>query len=143
MKINQKAAVVQAKEIVINAKAEKVWEILSDIDNWETWNHKIKHARVIGDSKAGSSFIWTTNGTKIKSKIHTYLPNEKLGWTGNTLGARAIHNWLFTPTGNGTKVCVEESMEGWIIDLMKNKMNKKLAEDMVYWLEQLKKECEK
>jgi hypothetical protein len=34
-------------------------------------------------------------------------------------------------------------MEGWIISLMKKKMNEKLQDDMLYWLEQLKQECEK
>lgn len=34
-------------------------------------------------------------------------------------------------------------MEGWIINLMKKKMNEKLADDMVFWLGQLKEECEK
>lgn len=46
-------------------------------------------------------------------------------------------------TPNGMKVRVEESMEGWLIKLMKKKMNEKLAEDMLYWLEQLKNESEK
>lgn len=34
-------------------------------------------------------------------------------------------------------------MEGWIIALMKKKMNEKLADEMNFWLEKLKEESER
>ena len=143
MTINQEAPVVQTNEIVINAKPEKVWQILTNIQNWDKWNERIKKPKVQDNLQVGSSFTWKTNGSNIKSKIHSFTSNRILGWQGKAFGASAIHNWYLEPTEYGTKVRVEESMEGWVINLMKKKMNEKLAEDMLYWLEQLKKECEK
>lgn len=143
MTINQEAPVVQTKEIVINATPEKVWKVLTNIQNWDKWNKRIKSPKIQGDLEVGSSFTWKANGSKIKSKIHSFTPNRILGWQGKAFGASAIHNWYLEPTENGTKIRVEESMEGWIINLMKKKMNEKLADDMVYWLEQLKIECKK
>lgn len=142
MTINQEAPVVQAKEIIINASPEKVWQTLINIQSWAEWNKRIKKTNLQDKIEVGSSFTWKTNGSKIKSKIHSFKPYKILGWQGKAFGASAIHNWYLEPTENGTKVSVEESMEGWIINLMKKKMNEKLADDMVYWLEQLKKECE-
>ena len=143
MTINQEAPVVQTNEIVINAKPEKVWQVLTNIESWDKWNERIKKPKLQGQLDVGISFTWKTNGSKIKSKVHSLEPNEILGWQGKAIGASAIHNWYLEPTGNGTKVRVEESMEGWVINLMKKKMNEKLAEDMLYWLEHLKNECEK
>lgn len=143
MTINQDAPVVQTNEIVINATSEKVWQILTNIQNWDKWNERIKKPKLLSNLQDGSSFTWKTNGSKIRSKIHSFSTNKILGWRGKTFGASAIHNWYLEPTENGTKVKVEESMEGWIINLMKKKMNERLAEDMLYWLEQLKQECEK
>jgi len=143
MTINKEAPVVQTKEIVIYTTPEKVWQILTNIENWDEWNERIKKPKLQGTLQVGSIFTWKTNGSKIKSKIHSFTPSETLGWQGKAFGASAIHNWYFEPTENGTKVTVEESMEGWIINLMKKKMNEKLADDMIYWLEQLKIECEK
>jgi len=143
MTINQEAPVVQTKEIIINATPEKVWKVLTNIQSWEKWNERIEKPKLKGNLEVGSSFIWKTNGSKIKSKIHTFTPEEMLGWQGKAFGARAIHNWYLKLTENGTKVRVEESMEGWIISLMKKKMNDILEDDMLYWLEQLKQECEK
>lgn len=143
MKINQESPVVQRMEISINATPEKVWQILINIPEWDTWNERIKKPQLQGDLKVGSSFTWKTNGSSIKSKIHSFEPGKILGWEGVAFGARAIHNWYIEPTKNGAVVRVEESMDGWIIHLMKKKINAKLAEDMMYWLEQLKEECEK
>ncbi|AWW32815.1 polyketide cyclase/dehydrase [Echinicola strongylocentroti] len=143
MTINKEAPVVQIKEIIINATPEKVWQILTNIGSWNEWNERIKQPTLQGDLEVGSSFTWKTNGSKIKSRIHSFSPNKTLGWKGKAFGASAIHNWYLEPTENGTKVSVEESMEGWIINLMKKKMNEKLADDIIYWLEQLKKESEK
>lgn len=143
MTINQVAPVVQKNEIIINAAPEKVWQVLTNIENWDEWNERIKEPKLQGNLQVGRIFTWKTNGSKIKSKIHSFTHNETLGWQGKAFGASAIHNWYLEPTENGTKVRVEESMEGWIISLMKKKMNEKLADDILYWLKQLKQECEK
>jgi uncharacterized protein YndB with AHSA1/START domain len=143
MTINQEAPVVQTKEIIINSTPQKVWQVLTNIQSWDEWNERINKPKLHGKLDVGSSFTWKTNGSKIKSKIHSFTPNKTLGWQGKAFGASAIHNWYLSPTENGTKVRVEESMEGWIIKLIKKKMKEKLADDMVYWLEQLKIECEK
>jgi hypothetical protein len=143
MTINQEAPVVQKKDIIINATPEKVWHILTNVQSWGEWNKRIEQPKSQGKLRKGSIFTWKTNGNKIKSKIHTYTPNKTLGWQGKAFGASAIHNWYLVPTENRTIVRAEESMEGWIINLMKKRMNKKLAEDMKYWLEQLKIESEK
>ena len=41
--INQKAPVVSKQSIQINSNAEKVWSVLSDINNWQTWQKDISH----------------------------------------------------------------------------------------------------
>jgi len=69
--------------------------------------------------------------------------HKTLGWTGKTFGARAIHIWHFEKVEGGTKITVEESMKGWLISLMKKKVNIILEKDMMFWLEQLKIESEK
>ena len=143
MTINQEAPVVQKNEILINAEHEKVWQVLTNIESWDEWNKRIKKPKLQSHLGVGSNITWETNGSKIKAKIHSFTPNVVLGWQGKAFGASAIHNWYLEPTENGTKVIVEESMQGWVINLMKKKMNEKLAEDMLYWLEQLKQKCEK
>ncbi|MCV4785426.1 hypothetical protein OFM36_38950, partial [Escherichia coli] len=67
----------------------------------------------IEDIKEGTTFKWKANGILFKSKIHTSKPNAEFGWTGTTIGAKAIHNWTFlNKDDNTTIVIVEESLQG-------------------------------
>lgn len=142
MQVNQNAPVVQSKELFIQANPEKVWAVLSNINQWTAWNHKISKATLEGALQVGAKFHWTINGAAIRSTVHTLEPYRVLGWSGVTFGATAIHNWYLEPRDGGTLVKVEESMEGWLIRLFSKKMNRDLAADMVYWLEVLKRESE-
>ena len=143
MIINKKAPVIQQDSIFINADAIRVWSVLASIVYWPDWNDKIHSIYMEGSARVGATFQWRTNGSNIKSTIHTCHINKALGWSGRAFGVKAIHNWYLQPAEYGTKVFVEESMEGWLVSLFKNKLSRILAKDMNYWLAQLKIECEK
>ncbi len=143
MQINQNAPVRQSNQILIQASPEKVWSVLTGINNWVNWNEKITRAQLEGAPVAGAKFSWKVNGANIRSTLHTVNPNNTFGWSGTTFGGSAIHNWYLESKNGATLVKVEESMEGWLVGLFKNKMNKDLQRDMLYWLEALKQESEK
>lgn len=121
MEINQNAAVIQSKEIHINASPDKVWEVLVDINNWENWNEDISKSKINGSPKEKSKFVWKINGAAIKSEIHTVNPEDQFGWTGETFGLSTINNWYLLSNKNGTIVKVEESLEGLLAHLFTNK----------------------
>lgn len=143
LQINESAPVLQKNEILINAEPEEIWEVLTDIRRWPHWNTKISNIHVPRELVPNSNFTWKTNGNTIRSEVHTMIRNQSFGWKGRTFGARAVHNWYLESTGRGTIVRVEESMNGWLIVLMKKKMNSILKDDMAYWLKKLKEESEK
>lgn len=142
IKINSQAAVVQSQEIIINSNPDLVWEILTGVEDWPSWNEKVTKTSIKEELQVGSVFSWKSGGVNIHSKLHSYKDQQIMGWTGHTIGAKAVHNWHLIPTENGTKVIVEESMDGWLVELLKKSMNKKLEADMIFWLSRLKSECE-
>lgn len=141
--INSNASVKCSRTITINANSEKVWAIMTNIDNWATWQTDISKAKLNGELKPGTTFDWKTGGIKIHSTLHTVVPYKNFGWTGKTFGMFAIHNWTLTESNGQTKVSVEESMEGFFAKLLKKSFNKNLEKGMQNWLDLLKKECEK
>ena len=143
MTTNENAPVILKKQILINQKSDKVWKVLTDINQWKNWNSKITVSKIQSPLSLGNLFNWKVNGTNIQSKIILLESNKSFGWTGKTFGAKAIHLWYLEETEKGTLVKVEESMEGFIIYLFKKRMNKVLEQDMTFWLECLKDECEK
>lgn len=141
MQADQKAPVFQTGNIFIQAGPEVVWAVLTDIDNWPSWNPKISFASLERQIGAGARFKWKINGASIASTLHTVEPNRTFGWTGVTFGGSAIHNWILENENGGTRVRVEESMDGWLVRLFKGKMNRDLAADIDFWLTRLKDAC--
>ena len=141
--INLNAPVKCSKSITVNASAEKVWNIMTNIDHWASWQKEISNPKLNGTLKSKSSFVWKTGGAKIQSTLHTVEPFKHFGWTGKTFGMFAIHNWTLTEEQGQTKVSVDESMEGLLAKLFKNTFNKNLEKGMQNWLDMLKNECER
>ncbi len=119
MNIDTNAPVFARKEIIIHAPVEKVWQIQTDIENWNKWQPDITSAKLEGALAAGTILRWKAKGLNIVSTLHTVKPHQQIGWTGISLGMSAIHNWMFEARGEATLVITEESLSGWLTRLMK------------------------
>lgn len=141
--INNNAPAKCSKTIAINSDIKKVWHVLTDISNWTAWNTEVSNVKLNGKLQPKTTFDWKTGGTKIHSTLHTVEPFKSFGWTGKAMGTYAIHNWTLTETNGQTTVFVEESMEGFLVKLLKKMFNKNLENGMRKWLNLLKNTCEK
>lgn len=141
--INKEAPVKTYQEITINAPAQKVYQIMSDIDHWTDWHSDVKDTKLNGPFEKGSTFDWKSGGLTIHSTLHTVQAGRKIGWTGKAFGAFAIHNWSFIEHNGKTTVKVEESMEGWLVFLMRSTFQKGLENSLQIWLKNLKIRAEK
>jgi hypothetical protein len=141
--INNDAPVKCSKVITINASSDKVWSVLTSIDNWTKWQKEISWSRLNGELKQNTTFDWKSGSVKIHSTLHTVEVFKNIGWTGNALGTFVIHNWTLTEDSGQIKVSVDESMEGFLASMFKKKFNKNLEKVLKTWLDLLKQECEK
>ena len=139
VEVNQKAPAYSESQILIHAPIENVYQLLSTINAWPNWQSQVTDASIKGEIKEGATFHWKAGGFRIHSKIHTAETPEKLGWTGNMLWIKAIHNWSLSPEGKSTRVKVQESMEGFLARFMQ----KTLTDGMQKNLYELKLEAEK
>jgi len=128
---------------VINAPIEKVWTIFTDVNNWDTWQKEIVDPKINSVFKAGTTFNWKSNGLTITSTIQTVEVNKMVGWSGPAFGAFAIHTWYFSEQNGKTVIRVEESMEGWLVKILRGRFQSTLDTSIVNWLNYLKIESEK
>jgi hypothetical protein len=140
--INNNAPVTCSKTISIKASPEKVWDILTNINQWAHWQTDITNPKLFGALQAATNFDWKSGGVIIHSTLETVDPLQHLGWTGKSLGIFAIHNWSLVKTNEQTRVSVNESMEGLLATLFKKTFNKNLDKSLQNWLALLKKACE-
>jgi len=140
---NTEAPVQSVKSIIVHASAKKTWTIMSEVNQWETWESDNKSPVLKGAFKSGNSFTWKSNGLTILSTIKVAEPYSQIAWSGPAFGCFAIHTWTFTPLPNGnTRVDVRESMEGWLVSLMTHKFQTGLDASLNKWLSSLKSRAE-
>jgi uncharacterized protein YndB with AHSA1/START domain len=140
--INSNAPVKCSKSILIHTEPQKVWSVLTNINQWSAWQTDISSPQQHGDLREGTTFDWKTGGVWIHSTLHTVEPYQFFGWTGKTLGVFAVHNWILSEKNGSTFVEVQESMEGFLTHLFRRNFQKNLENGMQKWLDLLKKASE-
>lgn len=129
--------------VTIAAPPERVWNVLTRIDAWPQWFGAISDVQCNGAVQPGTAFKWKVSGAAISSVFHTVKQHERLGWQGKSMGATAIHNWKIEPLGKDSVVYMEESMDGFLVKLLRKMMNRNVKTGGENWLQALKAECEK
>lgn len=139
IKVNKSAKAYVEEEILIDAPVDKVYSIVSDINNWPVWQSNVQYASISGKPEAHKEFRWKAGGVKIKSQLHTVSLYSEFGWTGRMLWISAVHNWSFKEHDVKCLVTVEESLQGFLSGAMK----KMLKAGMIQSLRELKIEAER
>ena len=138
MKINHQAPIITKREIIIQASPTVVWTVHTAINEWSQWHPSIDMSKLEGPIAVGSIFQWKSGGLNITSTIQVVEPHQRIGWIGKTLGARSRHIWILQPHDNGTILKTEESMDGWLISILKLVSPKFLEKSLDTWLQSLK-----
>jgi hypothetical protein len=141
-RIDTKAPVTTHKNILIHAPVQTVWRVLTNVNAWPMWQSEIPHASLYGGLQPGSIIDWKNSGLAVRSVLQTVEPPESLVWTGTALGSSAIHVWKLEPIDNHTLVSVEESMDGWLVKLVRRFVQRGLDRGTDHWLRALKRQAE-
>jgi uncharacterized protein YndB with AHSA1/START domain len=136
------APVVGESETEIDASPEAVWEVLTGIERWPTWNPDVKSASMQGSVAEGSEFRWKAGPGTIKSTIQRVEPPKLIAWTGTTFGIKAFHVYVLEPRGEKTLVRTTESYDGLVARLFRRQLAKTLDRALVDGLQHLKAELE-
>jgi uncharacterized protein YndB with AHSA1/START domain len=136
------AASAQA-QIEIAAPPERVWELLSNIERWPTWNSLVQKAVLSGPLHPGSVFKWKSKGFAVTSTLREVTQKRRIAWTGKAFGTRAVHTWEVEGSNQGTILKTAESFAGWLPKLMPRVMQRTLDETLPAWLQAIKAEAER
>jgi len=143
MEINEQAPVIGASEIEIAAAPELVWDVLTAIDRWPSWNPQVKSMDMQGGIAEGSQFRWKAGPGTIASTIRRVEPPRLIAWTGKTFSIDAIHVYRLEARDGKTFVRTEESYEGLVARLFRGPLQKTLDAALEEGLGHLKAEAER
>ena len=142
MEINRKAPVNASAETVIDAPVARVWEVLTAIRDWPSWNPAVSSVSMLGEFEPGTEFHWKVDGVMIISTLQEIEAHKRIVWTGRIPFIRAIHVWTFEEREGRTFVRNEESFQGWLAWLLSRPFTRMLDASLEKGLQSLKRECE-
>lgn len=142
MDINRNAPAIAERDIRIVADTTTVWEVISDLEAWPAWNDDIKSVQLRGSLGVGSVFQWKSGAASLTSTLGVVDPPNEIGWTGKTMGIRAVHVFRFESRDGKTVARSEESWEGLIASLLKGYSRRTLERGLESFLGALKREAE-
>ena len=143
MDINQSAPVIAHEQLRIAADVQTVWDVLSDLEHWPSWNKAVSSVSVHGPVASGTSFDWKAGPGTIKSRIAEVDAPHRIVWTGVTFGIRAVDAFSFEASDGGTLVREDESWEGLLARLFRSRMERTLSSSLRDGLRSLKAEAER
>jgi hypothetical protein len=103
-------------EISIQASPDKVWEVLTDTDSYDSWNPVMKLLE--GEIKEGNKVTYrftqdAENVSEIASRVKKVIPNQLLNQGGGIpLVLTFDHKYMLEPSGAGTKMTIHEDYRG-------------------------------
>jgi hypothetical protein len=142
MEIDSFAPVSSQGEILIASTPAIVWSLLTDFDNWSKWNPAIRKAFLEGPLAPGSVLRWKSGGTSIVSTLQEVEPMRRLSWTGKAFGMRAIHVYSLERKGECLLVRTAESLDGWLVRVLKRMFQRILVRTLEENLRALKNAAE-
>ncbi len=135
-------------EIIINAKPEKVWTVLTDFEKYPSWNPFIQ--QIYGDKKVGSNLttvLQQPGGKKMTFKpvVLEYLENKEFRWKGKLFVKGLFdgeHFFILSKYEDSkTKLIHGENFNGILVGVF-GKMLDKTKQGFELMNKALKNECE-
>ena len=117
-------------EIVIKAKTEEVWAVLTDFDNYQKWNPFIKLIKgqmVVGNRITVRLEPPGSSGMNIRPKVLAFVVNKEFRWIGHLLLPGLFdgdHRFELVDNKNGTTTFKQsEKFKGLLIPLFKKMLD--------------------
>jgi len=143
MEIDHSAPAVAEGQIQIDAPPEVVFEVLSDLSGWPSWNSDVRSISVSGPVQPETRFRWKAGGATMSSRLEVVTPPSEIGWTGKAMGINAVHVFQFEGRNGGTRAKSQESFRGLIPSLLTGYSRKILQRGIDGILSALKVEAER
>jgi hypothetical protein len=92
-----------AVRVDISASAERIWQLLTDVDDMVRWNSTLTSmAGSIGQGGTVRMEVPEAPGTIFEIEVATFTPPREMVWTqGNPIFFRGVRTYRLTPLADG------------------------------------------
>jgi len=134
--------IVVRNEIVIPASAERLWELLTDVERWPLWYRACQWVRIdsTGPTRSGVqpiSFRWKAHPVTLRSTLVDIDQPRRFTLIADGIGVHAERTFTLRPSGLSTVVVSHEIQVGPLPRLARNllarwlwKANEEMFDDL-------------
>ncbi|MES2617144.1 MAG: SRPBCC domain-containing protein [Bacteroidota bacterium] len=132
-------------QIIIQATPEKVWQMLTNFENYPLWNPFIKS--ISGDKTVGAILEARieppgASGMTFKPKVLAFTPNKEFRWLGHFIIPGLFdgeHQFIITDNGDGSITFQQnENFKGLLVPFFKKLLSQNTPEGFRQMNEALK-----
>lgn len=123
---------------VTGVRAEDVWRVWTDVNQWHTWKPNIEYAKLDGDFKVGNTFeLKPKGGPAVSIEIIKTEPGHQFTDLTRFPGARMFGSHEFIAHGNELEIRTTMSIEGFLSFLWRKIVAENVANGMAEQTEAL------
>lgn len=112
-------------------KAEQVWKVWTDVNQWQTWQGDIEFAKLEGEFKVGNTFtLKPKGGPRVDIELITVEPNRKFVDLTRFPGAKMYGSHEFITHGDELEIKTTMSIEGTLSFLWRKLVAEGVANGM-------------
>lgn len=103
--------------IEIAAPADRVWAVLSDVDQWHQWTPSVTGVHWLGSREfavGGRVVIRQPGFPPAMWTIDAIQPGRWFIWTSRAPGLRVVGRHVVEATRTGSRVTLSLDMQGWL-----------------------------
>ena len=94
--------IVVRNETVIHAPAERVWDLLADVEKWPSWWRACRWVRV----ESPGSFVWRAHPVVLRSRVIASARPHSFAFIADAPGVHAERTFTIRPTADGLSTLV-------------------------------------
>jgi hypothetical protein len=101
---DKKAPILVGPDFITPLKPAQVWGVLSSLDNWGAWNHKVTKVQAGPGLNVGTELRYGWEEREVKAVLAEVKEQERLVWKGARSGSDVLLRWEIKPLGVNTLV---------------------------------------
>jgi uncharacterized protein YndB with AHSA1/START domain len=127
----------------IQAKPEKIWDILADAESWPKWQGTdFVKLQTPAPLKKGTLFAANLGGMRWDITVLEAERPRSLAWVAKRPGLKCVHSWEFQEREGKTVATTKETMTGWMLIPLYFMARSGLSKTDSKWLADLKVKAE-
>ena len=117
---------------------DRLWSILSNLDNGSAWNPQLRDLRLAGVLEAGTVFTCRVRGFTVPSRLREVSVRRRLSWQSHPPGGRALVAWEIEEHAGGVRVTAAQALDGWLPELLPGLLQRRLERSLADTLKALR-----